>query len=42
MEKESKVRNYIKMNWVGKDMEEHLIKQGKEWLSKLKESIKTK
>tara|TARA_R110000787_G_scaffold27123_1_gene75475 strand:- start:31 stop:165 length:135 start_codon:yes stop_codon:yes gene_type:complete len=41
-EKESKVSEYIKINWRGKDMEEHLIKQGKEWLSKLKESIKTK
>ena len=41
MNKNSKVRDYVKMNWVGKDMEEYLIKQGKEWLSKLKESIKT-
>ena len=40
MEKNSKVRNYIKENWSGKDMEEYLAKKNREWLSKLKEEVK--
>lgn len=34
------VRNYIKDNWGGKDMEEYLAKKNREWLSKLKEEVK--
>lgn len=42
MYKNSIISDYIKENWSGKDMEEYLAKKSREWLSKLKESIKTK
>ena len=39
MEENSIIRNYIKENWSGKDMEEYLAKKNREWLSKLKEEV---
>ena len=33
------VRNYIKDNWGGKDMDEYLAKKSQEWLSKLRKEV---
>ena len=40
MKENSIIRNYIKENWSGKDMEEYFAKKSREWLSKLKEEVK--